>query len=399
MFFFSFNPSLRTAIAAVAVLTIASNAHAQKTYGPGASDSEIKIGNFVPYSGPVSAYGTIGKAAGAYFDKINDEGGIAGRKIKYISVDDEYNPAKSVEQARKLVERDQVLLIFLPLGTAHNSAIQKYMNTKKVPQLFVASGATRWGDPKAFPWTMGWQPTYQAEGLAYAKHILSTKPDAKIAILSQNDDFGRDFLKGVMDGLADKAKTMIVSQATYETSDPTIDSQVVSLKESGANVLINLSTPKFAAQAIKKVAQIDWKPTHYIASVSFSVSSVFQPAGPENAVGIISSTYMRDPSEPRWQSTPEYADYQAFMKKYYSAGNVNDSLNVIGYSSAQTLVQVLKQCGDNLTRENVMKEAANLSMTLPMLYPGIEVKTSADDFYPIEKLQLMRFNGKNFEPI
>jgi ABC-type branched-subunit amino acid transport system substrate-binding protein len=231
---------------------------------------------------------------------------------------------------------------------------------------------------------MGWQPTYQAEGQAYAKHIPANKPGAKIAILNQNDDFGRDFLKGVMDTLGDKAKTMIVAQATYETSDPTIDSQVVSLKESGADVLINLSTPKFAAQAIKKVAQIEWKPTHYIASVSFSVSSVFQPAGPENAVGIISSTYMRDPSEPRWQSTPEYADYQAVMKKYYSAGNVNDSLNVIGYSSAQTLVQVLKQCGDNLTRENVMKEAANLNMTLPMLSPGIEVKTSPDDFYPIE---------------
>ncbi|MDP9901064.1 ABC transporter substrate-binding protein [Variovorax ginsengisoli] len=374
-------------------------AHAQKSYDTGATDTTIKIGHLVPYSGPVSAYGTIGKSAGAWFDKVNAEGGINGRKVQFISLDDAYTPSKTVEQARKLVEQDEVLLLFGTLGTAHNMAIRRYMNARKVPQLFVASGATRFGDPKDFPWTMGWQPTYQTEGLIYAEHILKTRPDAKIAILMQNDDFGKDFLKGFLDGLGDKARRMVVAQSTYEVTDPTIDSQMVNLKASGADTFFNISTPKFAAQAIRKAADIGWKPTQYLSSVSMSVSAVIKPAGYENAQGVISATYLRDPADERWKNTRELEDYKAFMARYYPGGDVMDSNNVLGYSSAQTLEHVLRQAGDNLTRENIMKIAANLSLTLPMLYPGIDVKTSANDFYPIERMQLLRFAGTRFEPV
>jgi branched-chain amino acid transport system substrate-binding protein len=372
---------------------------AQKKYDPGASDTEIKLGNLNPYSGPASAYGTCGKAMAAYFDKVNATGGINGRKINFLTLDDAYNPAKSVEQTRKLVEQDEVLLMFASLGTAQNIVVQRYLNTKKVPQLFVNTGATRFGDPKNNPWTMGWQPTYQAEGRMYAKHILSTKPNAKIGVLMQNDDFGKDYMKGITDGLGDKAKTMIVQHLTYEVSDPTIDSQMVTLKSAGVDVFISITTPKFAAQAIRRASEIDFKAAHYLVSVSQSLSSVLKPAGLDNAKGVISSTYMMTPSDPVAAGNKDVAEYEATMKQYYPGGDANDTLNAIGYSVAATMVQVLRQAGDNLTRENIMKQAANLSYAAPMLYPGIDVKTSAEDFYPIAKKVLIHFNGKVYEPV
>jgi branched-chain amino acid transport system substrate-binding protein len=382
--------------AGLASLALAGSALAQKKYDTGASDKEIVIGNINPYSGPASAYGSIGKSIGAYFDKINAEGGINGRKIKYISLDDGYNPAKTVEQARKLVEQEEVLLIFQPLGTPPNSAIHKYMNDKKVPHLFVATGATKWGDPKNFPWTMGWQPNYQSEAKVFAAHILETKPNAKIAILYQNDDYGKDYLKGFEDGLGEKGKSLIVSKLSYEVTDPTVDSQMVSLKSSGADTFFNITTPKFAAQAIKKAAEIGWKPTHYLNSVSASVGTVLVPAGLENSVGIITASYLKDPTDPQWQKGPEWDDWLAWMKKYQPSADIKDVQTVYGYTVAQGLVQVLKQAGDNLTRENIMKQAASLDMTLPMLLPGVNVKTSADDFYPIEREQLAKFDGKTW---
>jgi ABC-type branched-subunit amino acid transport system substrate-binding protein len=381
----------------VAGLLLASAAQAQKRYDTGATDTEIKIGNIIPYSGPASAYGTIGKAAGAYFAKVNAEGGINGRKINFISVDDAYSPAKTVEQARKLVEQDEVLAIFLPLGTSQNLAIQKYMNTKKVPQLFVATGATRWGDIKENPWTIGWQPTYQSEGRAYGQHILKNRPTAKVAVLMQNDDFGKDYQKGFLDALGDKAKSLIVTTQTYETSDPTIDSQIVSMKGSGADTLVILATPKFAAMAIKKVDELGWQPVRYLANVSNSVGSVLKPAGLEASKGLYSANYLRDPTDPAVQATKEYQDFAAFMKQYFAAGDPADVLNLIGYSAAQTLVQTIKQAGDNLTRENLMKQALSLNLTLPMLYPGIRVETSATDAYPVEQWQLIQFNGTRYE--
>jgi branched-chain amino acid transport system substrate-binding protein len=375
----------------------ASSALAQKKYDTGATDTEIKIGNTMPYSGPASAYGTIGKAAAAYFKKINDEGGINGRKINFISVDDGYSPPKTVEMARRLVEQDQVLLIWGPLGTPSNTAIQKYMNAKKVPQLFVYTGATKWNDPKNFPWTMGWQPNYQTEAAIYAKHILQTKPDAKIAVLYQNDDYGKDYLKGFEDGLGAKAKTLIVARASYETSDPTVDSQIVQLQGSGANVFFNITTPKFAAQAIRKIYDIGWKPVQYLNNVSASIGSVLIPAGLEKSVGIISTAYLKDHSDPAWKDDKGLNDWRAFMAKYYPEGDLKDGGNVSGYGNAQTLVQVLKQCGDNLTHENVMKQAANLkNFESGVLLPGIKINTSAADFAPIESVQLARFDGKEW---
>ena len=383
-------------VACLSVLSISPAALAQKKYDAGASDSEIRIGAIHPYSGPASAYGTIGKAISAYFDKINADGGINGRKIKFIGVDDGYNPAKTVEQARKLVEEDEVLLVLNPLGTPPNTAIHKYMNAKKVPQLFVSSGASKWGDPKNFPWTMGWQPTYPAEGAIYAHHILDTKPNAKIAVLMQNDDYGKDYFKGFEEGLGDK-KGMIVAKVTYEVTDPTIDSQMVSLKASGADVFFNITTPKFAAQAIKKAAEIGWKPVQYLNSVSGSVSAVLTPAGLENATGIMSTLYIKDPTDPQFANDPALKDWTAWMKAYYPTGNLADAFNVFGYTVAQTMVQVLKQAGDNLTRENIMKQAASLDLTLPMLLPGVNIKTGPDDFYPVEREQLARFDGKTWQ--
>ena len=389
--------TLTLALASLAALAIAGSALAQKKYDPGATDKEIKVGHINPYSGPASAYGAIGKSIGAYFDKVNAEGGVNGRMIKFISLDDGYNPAKTVEQARKLVEQEEALLIFQSLGTPPNSAIHKYMNDKKVPHLFVATGATKWGDPKNFPWTMGYQPNYQSESKVFAAHILETKPNAKIAILYQNDDYGKDYLKGFEDGLGDKAKTMIVSKITYEVTDPTVDSQMVSLKASGADTFFNVTTPKFAAQAIKKAAELGWKPVHYLNSVSASVASVLVPAGIEASMGIYTASYIKDPTDPQFQTGKEWDDWVAYMKKYHPTGAMNDNFNVYGYTVAQLMVQVLKQAGDNLTRENVMKQAANLDLTLPMLLPGVNVKTAPDDFYPIEREQLARFDGKTWQ--
>jgi len=373
---------------------------AQKKYDPGASDTEIKVGNIMPYSGPASAYGLIGKTIAAYFKKVNADGGINGRKINFISYDDAYSPPKAVEQARKLVESDEVLLIFQSLGTPSNTAIQKYMNAKKVPQLFVATGATKWGDPKNFPWTMGWQPPYQAEGRIYAAHLLEKYPNAKIGILYQNDDYGKDYVKGMKDGLGAKAATMIVSEQPYETSDPTVDSQIVNLKASGADVFFNVTTPKFAAQAIKKAAEIGWKPLHLLNNVSQSVGGVLKPAGLENSIGIVSSYYLKDATDPAWANDAGYKDWLAFMNQYFPDGDKTSSFTVYGYSVAQTLVQVLKQCGDDLTRDNVMKQAAGLKdVEFGMLLPGIKINTSATDFYPIKQMQLQRFNGERWQSI
>jgi len=387
----------KLAAVALAAATFGAPALAQKKYDPGASDKEVKIGGMSPYSGPASAYGAIGKAISAYFAKVNDDGGVNGRKLNFISLDDGYNPAKAVEHARKLVEEDEVLIVFNPLGTPSNSAIHKYMNQKKVPHLFLATGATKWGDPKNFPWTMGWQPAYQSEAKIFAAHILDTKPNAKIAVLFQNDDYGKDYLKGFEDGLGAKAASMIVSKISYEVTDPTVDSQMLSLKNSGADTFFNITTPKFAAQAIKKAAEIGWKPTHYLNSVSASVGSVMTPAGLENGVGIYTASYLKDPTDPQFQKGKEWDDWLAWMKKYQPSGDLKDVNNVYGYTVAQGLVQVLKQAGDNLTRENIMKQAASLDLTLPMLLPGVNVKTGPDDFFPIEREMLARFNGKTWE--
>jgi branched-chain amino acid transport system substrate-binding protein len=373
---------------------------AQKHYDAGATDTEIKIGNINPYSGPASAYGLIGKTIAAYFNKVNAEGGINGRKINFISYDDAYSPPKAVEQARKLVESEEVLLIFQSLGTPSNSAIQKYMNAKKVPQLFVATGATKWGDPKHFPWTMGWQPPYQSEGRIYAKYLLGKYPNAKIGILYQNDDYGKDYVKGMKDGLGAKATSMIVSEQPYETSDPTVDSQIVNLKASGADVFFNVTTPKFAAQAIKKAAEIGWKPLHLLNNVSQSVGGVLKPAGLENSKDILSTYYLKDPTDPTWKDDAGHKEWLAFMDKYFPDGDKTSSFTAYGYTAAQTLVQVLKQCGDNLTRENVMKQAANLkNLELGMLLPGIKINTSPTDFYPIKQMQMQRFTGDRWELI
>jgi branched-chain amino acid transport system substrate-binding protein len=374
----------------------ASPAVAQKKYDPGATDTEIKIGNINPYSGPASAYGTIGKTIGAYFNKINAEGGINGRKINYITYDDGYAPPKAVEQARKLVESDEVLLVFQSLGTPSNSAIQRYMNEKKVPQLFVATGATKFGDPKAFPWTMGWQPNYQSEGRVLAKYLLDKHPNGKIGILYQNDDYGKDYVKGLKDGLAGKIK--VVAELPYEPADPTVDSQIVNLKASGADIFFNVATPKFAAQAIRKAAEIGWKPVHLLNSVSASVGSVIKPAGFEASEGILTTAYLKDPTDPEWKDDAAMKEWRAFMDKYYPEGDKTSTFTAYGYLVAQTLVQVLKQSGNELTRANVMKQAASLkNLELGLLLPNVKINTSPSDFYPIEQMQMARFKKDTFE--
>jgi branched-chain amino acid transport system substrate-binding protein len=384
----------------VAALVVAGGlALAAGQYGPGASDTEIKIGNTMPYSGPASPYGTIGKSEAAYFAMINEQGGIHGRRINFISRDDSYSPPKTVELVRKLVEQDGVLALFQTFGTAPNSAIREYLNDNKVPQLFVRTGAGKWNDPKHYPWTMGWQPSYQIEGRIYARYILKNIPAAKIAVLYQNDDFGKDYLIGLRDGLGDKADGMIVASQSYETTDATIHSQIVSLQTSGANVLLTVALPKFAAQTIRKIYEIGWKPTHILSSVSNSVGLVMRPAGPEKSVGIISATYGKDPTDPQWQDTLEYNEWLAWMKKYNTSGNVADADTVYGYSAAQTMVAVLKACGDNLSRENLMKQAASIrDFQLPMLLPGIIISTSANDFAPIKQMQLQKFDGTTWQP-
>ena len=386
--------------AAIAALAITSgSAVAQKTYDTGASDTEIKIGNIMPYSGPASAYGVIGKMEAAYFNMINEQGGINGRKITFITNDDGYSPPKAVEQARKLVESDEVLFIFGPLGTASNSAIQKYMNGKKVPQLFVATGATKFGEYKDFPWTMGWQPSYQSEGRIYAKYLLTEKPDAKIAVMYQNDDFGKDLLKGIKDGLGAKAASMIVAEESYEVSEPTIESHIVKLKATGADTFMSLTTPKFAAQAIKKVAELGWKPTYFQSNVGGSVGSVLKPAGFENAQDLLSAAYAKDGADPQWDNDEGMKKFYGFLAKYAPDANRTDASVVYGYGQAQTVVQVLKQAGDELTRANIMKQAANLKDFEPdTLLPGVKINTSATDFYPIEQLQMQRFKGEKWDP-
>ncbi|AMA60543.1 ABC transporter substrate-binding protein [Bradyrhizobium sp. CCGE-LA001] len=384
------------ALALLAATT--STASAQKKYDTGATDTEIKIGNIMPYSGPASAYGIIGRTEAAYFKKINEEGGINGRKINFVSYDDAYSPPKTVEQARKLVESDEVLLVFNSLGTPPNSAIQKYMNSKKVPQLFVATGATKWNDPQNFPWTMGWQPNYQSETQIYAKYILKAMPNAKIGVLYQNDDYGKDYLKGLKDGLGAKAASMIVLEESYETSEPTIDNHIVKLKATGADVFINITTPKFAAQAIKKISEIGWKPTHFLNNVSASVGSVIKPAGFENSQDIISAAYLKDVSDPQWKDDAGMKAFLEFMTKYFPEGDKLDGGTIVGYGVAQTLVEVLKKCGDNLTRENVMKQAASLKdFRTEVLLPGIKINTGANDFAPISSLQLMKFKGDKWD--
>jgi len=390
---------LSASVSALAIaLALAPPAFAQKKYGPGVTDTEIKIGNTMPYSGPASSYGTIGKAEAAYFAMINAQGGVNGRKINFVSLDDGYSPPKTVEQTRRLVEEENVLFDFSPLGTPPNSAIHKYMNAQKVPQLFVATGATKWGDPEHFHWTMGWQPTYQTEGHIYAKYILDKLPNAKIAILYQNDDYGKDYVKGFKDGLGDKAAKMIVAEASYETTDPTIDSQIVTLQSSGADVFFDVTIPKFAAQAIRKVHDIGWHPTHFLNSVSNSVGATLTPAGLEASKDLITVEYEKDPTDPAWQSDKAYKDWLAWMDKYYPDGDKKDTFNVFGYNQAATMVQVLKQCGDDLTRESIMKQAANLkNYEAPMLLPGIKVNTSPTDYYPIQQEQLAKFNGKTWD--
>jgi branched-chain amino acid transport system substrate-binding protein len=390
--------NLRIAALATAVITLTSGAAlAQKKYDTGATDTEIKIGNIMPYSGPASAYGVIGKTEEAYFKKINAEGGINGRKINFVTYDDGYSPPKAVEQARKLVESDEVLAVFNPLGTPSNSAIQKYLNAKKVPQLFVATGATKWNDPKDFPWTIGWQPSYQSEAHIYAKYLMKEKPDGKIAILFQNDDFGKDYLKGLKEGLGAKA-SMIIAEESYETTEPSIDSHIVKLKSTGADVFISITTPKFAAQAIKKLAEIDWRPMHIVSNVSSSVGGVIKPAGFENSQGILSAAYAKDGADPQWDNDPGMKKFFAFLEKYYPDANKLDGSVVYGYGVAQTLVKVLEMCGDNLTRENVMKQAASLKDFAPdTLLPGVKINTSATNFAPITQLQMMRFKGEKWD--
>ncbi len=390
------NPRSHIAVAALAtaVAMAATAAHAQKKYDPGASDTEIKIGNIMPYSGPASSYGVIGKAEAAYFNKINAEGGINGRKITFISYDDAYSPPKAIEQARKLVESDEVLLIFQPLGTPSNAAIEKYMNIKKVPQLFVASGGTKFGDPKHFPWTMGWQPNYQSEGRIYAKYILDHYPNSKIAVFWQNDDAGKDQFKGLKDGLGDKAN-LIVADKSYEVSDPSIDSQIVALHDSGADTFFSWAAPKGSAQAIRKVGELGWKPRFFLANTATSVAGVLKPAGLDYAKDIISTAYLKDPTDPAWKDDPGTKAWLAFMDKYYPDGDKTNVNNVSGYVLAQNMVQVLKQCGDDLTRANVMRQAANLKdFSTDMMLPGIKANTSPDDFFPIEQMQLMKFDGE-----
>jgi branched-chain amino acid transport system substrate-binding protein len=387
---------LTAAAALAAVAAMAASSIAADT--PGVTANEIKIGQSMPYSGPASAYGTIGRAELAYFKMVNEQGGINGRQINLISLDDGYAPPKTVEQVRRLVEQENVAFLFNTLGTPSNTAIQKYLNDRKVPQLFVATGASKWGDPQHFPWTIGWQPDYRTEARIYAKYILKNKPAAKIAVLYQNDDFGKDYLIGLKEGLGDKAATMLVTNASYEVSDTTVDSQVTSLQGSGADTLVVAATPKFAAQAIRKVYDVGWKPLFFMSNVAISVGAVITPAGPEKAVGIISAAYGKDPVDPTWKDDAGLKQWRDFMAKYYPEGDVTDASNVYGYGAAATLVQVLKQCGSDLSRENVMKQAANLKdFELPTALPGIKVNTSATDYYPIQQMQLESWDGKSWK--
>jgi branched-chain amino acid transport system substrate-binding protein len=383
---------------ALALALAASPASAQKKYDEGATDTEIKIGNTNPYSGNLSAYGTIGKTIDAYFKMVNEQGGINGRKINFISYDDGYAPPKTVEMVRKLVEEDKVLFLFNTLGTPPNTAIQKYANQKQVPQLFVATGASKWGHYKDFPWTMGFQVDYITESVIYAKHILANVKDPKIGVLMQNDDYGKDYLNGFKQGLGKDADKLIVQLATYEPTDPTVDSQMIQLKNSGANVFFNITTPKFAAQAIRKAAEIGWKPAHYLNNVSASVAAVLKPAGFENGQGVLTAGYLKDPTDTQFHNDKDFLEWKAFMQKYMPNGNLSDGLHGYAYAVTSLLVHVLKQCGDDLTRANIMKQAASVkNLQLPMVYEGIKVNTSATDFYPIQSVRMARFKGETWD--
>ena len=384
-------------VLSVALTLHAGSVSAQMRYSPGASDTEIKIGNIMPYSGPASAYGIIGKTMSAYFRMVNDNGGINGRKINFISYDDAYSPPKTVEQARRLVESDEVFLIFAPLGTATNSAIQKYMNTMRVPQLFVLSGASRWGDHEHFPWTIGLQPNYRAEARAYAAYILEHHPNARIGILYQNDDFGRDYILGLKDVLRDSYDSMVIASAPYETSVPTVDSQVVAIKTANPDIFLNIATPKFAAQAIKKLAELNWHPVHIVTNISVSVGAVLKPAGLDNSKDILSAGFQMDVTDPQWDGYQGMHRFRAFMAKYYPQADRSESGPMIAFNASTVLVEVLRRCGDNLTRDNVMKVAANLDLEVDTLIPGVRIKTTPTDFYPIEQLQMMRFTGERWQ--
>ena len=389
----------RFALAALALVASGAAvlpAAAQKTYDTGASDSEIKLGNTMAYSGPASAYGTLGKADSAYFAMVNAAGGINGRKVNFISLDDAFSPPKTVEQTRKLVEQEGVLFMFNSLGTATNTAVQKYLNSAETPQLFVGAGGRKFTDPARFPWTMGFQPNFHIEAKIYAKYILKNHPDAKIAVLYQSDDLGKDYLDGLKEGLGDKAKEMIVGEAVYQLSDPTVDSQMVALKGTGATVFFSATTPKFAAQALRKAADLGWKPLHILNVGTSSVAAVLRPAGVENAVGVISATYYKDPTDPKWQNDPSYLAWLAWMKKYYPEGDTADVLNVLSYTFSETITQVLKQAGDNLTRKNVLKQALSLDFQPSMVLPGIKVQTSPTQYAPVRSMQLQRFDGKSW---
>jgi ABC-type branched-subunit amino acid transport system substrate-binding protein len=388
--------SLRWLVTGIAAAATALGAQAQPAkYGPGASATEIKLGQTMPYSGPASAYGTIGRLQQAYFKMINDQGGVNGRKINLISLDDGYSPPRTVEQIRRLVEQDEVLALFQTLGTPPNSAIHKYVNAKKVPHLLLATGATKWGDPKNFPWTMGFNLSYQIEGQIYAKWLLQNKPNAKIGILYQNDDYGKDVLKGVKDGLGSAAAKMIVAEQTYEVTDPTVDSQVIALQGAGADTFINITTPKFGAQAVRKAWDSGWKPLHIINNVSASVGSVLIPAGLDKSVGLLTVQYYKDPNDPQWKDDPAMLEWRGFMGKYYKDGDPKDASNLYAYITAQVMVQILKQCGNDLTRENVMKQAANLkNFKSNLLLPGMMINTSPTDFYPVKQAQLAKFTGQ-----
>jgi len=381
-------------LAAVTLLALGGAADAQT---PGVTPTEIKLGQTMPYSGPASAYGMIGKATAGYFKMVNDKGGVGGRKIVLISLDDGYAPPKTVEQTRRLVEKDQVAFIFNSLGTAPNSAIQKYLNKKGIPQLFVATGADKWSDHKSNRWTMAWQPSYRVEARIYAKYIAQNKPDARICVLYQNDDFGKDYIAGLKDVLGSGYGKKVVKEASYEVTDPTVDSQVVELKASGCNTLITAATPKFAAQAIRKVHDIGWKPLHFLTNVSVSIASVIKPAGMDKAVGIITGAYLKDPNDPAFKNDPGMNEWRAFMKKYQPGADQTDINYIYAYAVSETLVQVLKQCGADVSRENVMKQAASLKGFKPSLaLPGLVLNTGPTDYRPFSQMQLARFDGKTY---
>ncbi|MBC8007600.1 MAG: ABC transporter substrate-binding protein [Prolixibacteraceae bacterium] len=391
------SPTVRALIACALVVAIPHAGHAEKKYGPGVTDTEIKIGQTMPYSGPLSAFGTMGRAETAYFEMINSKGGVNGRKIKLLSLDDGYSPPKTIEQTRKLVESDEVLLLFSSFGTPPNTAAMKYLNAKKVPQLLIAATGMKWGDPRNFPWTMAFLPSQKTGTTGYVRYLLKHRPEAKIGVLYQNDDFGKDYVRALKDLLGDRAASMIVAEVSYESTDPSVDSQIVTLKGAGADTFFSFASPKFAAQSIRKAYDIDWKPLLFIPYSATSVSAVLQPAGLQKSVGVISSTYVKDPTDPQWKTDAATKEWLTWIKSYYPDGDVAEIYNVYAYTNAQLLIQVLKQCGDELTRENVMKQAANLkNFELPMLLPGVRINTSATDYDPINQLQLMRFDGKEW---